>query len=101
MDNGVSISTVLEPTIYYLTKEKILCRMSEYNLVRRGNNIRAEIALMEKSTLKAMRGYSRYNTIPKRFKKENIKRILFHTNVKTSCVSSDVFTVFNAESDIR
>ena len=62
-ENGVSKSTFLEPTIKHLTKETSLGSSAAQNLVRRGKNIKAEISLMEKVTLKEMRGHSRYNTI--------------------------------------
>ena len=65
MDNCVSTSTSLEPTIKQSTKEKILgCREAQ-NLVSPGQNIRAYIPLMKTNPLKPMRGHSRYNTITK------------------------------------
>ena len=48
MDNGVSNSTLLETTIKHLTKEISLGSRAEHNLVRIGQNIEAEISLMEK-----------------------------------------------------
>ena len=52
MENGVSKSIVLEPTIKQLMKETSLCRRAARNLVMRGQNIRAEISLVEKNPLK-------------------------------------------------
>ena len=46
-------------------KEASLGFRAARNLVRRGKNTTAEIYLMEKFTLKEMRGRSRYNTITK------------------------------------
>ena len=46
MGNGVSKSTVLEPTIKNLTKETRLCHREARNLARRGKNMRSEISLM-------------------------------------------------------
>ena len=39
MENGVSVSTVLEPTIKILMTKTSLCRREARNLVRRGENI--------------------------------------------------------------
>ena len=61
---------VLEPTIKHLTKETSLWTRAENNLVRNGQNIRAEIYLMEKCTLKAIIGRSRYNTIKNYWEKK-------------------------------
>ena len=41
MDNKVSKSTILEPTIKHVMKETRLGSRAERNLVRRGQNIRA------------------------------------------------------------
>ena len=68
-------------------------------MVRRGQNIRAEISLIKKITLKATRGISRYNTTTKKFIEEIVERILSHTNIKPSCVSSNVVKVLNPESN--
>ena len=65
MDNGISKSTALEPTIKNLLKEKIIGSSVERNLVQRRQNIGAEIYLMGKGTLKEIIGCSRYNTITK------------------------------------
>ena len=48
MENGVSKSTCLGPTIKHFMKETRLYRRSERNLVRKGHNIRAEISVMAK-----------------------------------------------------
>ena len=48
-----------------------------------------------------MRGSSRYNIITKLFIKEIVEWILSHPNIKTSCVSSDVVTDFNPDSNMR
>ena len=63
MGNGVSKLTCLEPTRKQLMKETSLFCRTAHNLVTRGQNRRAEISLMEKYTLKATKGFSRYNTI--------------------------------------
>ena len=52
MDNDVSKSKVLEPTIKHLIKQPSLDRRAARNLVRRGKSTREEISLMEKVTLK-------------------------------------------------
>ena len=52
IDNGVSKSTVLEPTMKNLTKETNLGCVAAQILVSRGQNKREEIPLMEKFTLK-------------------------------------------------
>ena len=54
---------------------------------------------MEKNSLKEIRGLSRYNTITKRLREEIFEWVLYHTNLKASCASSDVSTVFNPESN--
>ena len=48
MNNGVSKSTCLEPTIKKLINAIRLCRRKAQNLVRRGHNKRSEISLIEK-----------------------------------------------------
>ena len=48
MDNGVSKSNFLEPTIKHFIKETSLCHGEARNVVRRGQNIREKIPLMEK-----------------------------------------------------
>ena len=63
MYNGVYKSTVLESTVKHLMKETIVGCMAVRNLVRIGGNIRAEISIMEKVSLKEMIGRSIYNTI--------------------------------------
>ena len=50
---------------------------------------------IEKSTLKELRGHSRYNTIKKKCIEQFFEWILSHPNVKPSCVSSDFVTVLN------
>ena len=99
MKNGVYKSTILEPTIKQLTKETSLFPRATLNLVSRGKNIRAEISLMKKSPLRAMRGCSRYNTITKRLREEIFGWVLSYHNYKPSFVSGDVVTVFNPESN--
>ena len=49
VDNGVSKSILLEPTIKHLMKDTSLGRWATHNLVRRGQNIGAEVSLMEKN----------------------------------------------------
>ena len=46
-----------------------------------------------------MRGHLRYNKITQQFKEEIVEWILSHTNVKPVCVSSDVVTILNPESN--
>ena len=55
-DNGDYKSTVLERTIKHSIKETSLGCRAAHNLVTRGQNIRVEISLMVKGTLKATRG---------------------------------------------
>ena len=66
---------------------------------KEGHNIRAEISPIEKINLKEMRGLSRYNTITKRLIEEIIEWILYHTNAKPECVSSDIVKISNPESN--
>ena len=54
---------------------------------------------MKKTTLKEMRVYSQYNTITKLYSEESFEWIISHPNVKPSCVSSDVVTILNSESN--
>ena len=68
MLNVASKSTLLKHRIKHLRKETRLCCREASNLVRRGQNIRAEISLMEKTTLKVMRVFSKYNTIIKKIR---------------------------------
>ena len=70
MDNGVSKSTVLEPTTKHLMKKTSLGRSPAHTLVRRGQSIRAEIPLLKKFTLKLMRGRLIYSTINKPSREE-------------------------------
>ena len=46
-----------------------------------------------------MRGGSIYNTIKQQLRKEIVELILSHTNVKPSCVSSDVVMILKPESN--
>ena len=48
-----------------------------------------------------MRGCSRINKISKLLIEDVLGFILFHPNVKPSCVSSDSLTVLNQKSDIK
>ena len=50
MENGVSKSTVLEPIIINLMKEKICGSSAARNWVRRGQTIISEISIMEKKS---------------------------------------------------
>ena len=99
MDNGVSKSTVLEPTTKHLMKKTSLGRSPAHTLVRRGQSIRAEIPLSENFTLKLMRGRLIYSTINKPSREEIVEWILSHTNFKPLCESSDVVTIINPESN--
>ena len=54
---------------------------------------------MEKFTLKAMIISSIYKTTTKLLREECFEWIIYHTNVKPSCVSSDVDNVLNPESN--
>ena len=47
MNIDISKSTRLEPTTKHLTRGKRLCRRAARNLVRKGNNLRVKIYLME------------------------------------------------------
>ena len=46
-----------------------------------------------------MRGHSRYNTITKLLKEKIVEWIISNPNVNPSCVSNDVVTVLNPESN--
>ena len=46
-----------------------------------------------------MRGYSIFNTITKLLREFSVEGILFHPNIKLSCVSRDVVTVLYPQSD--
>ena len=48
-----------------------------------------------------MRGFSGYNTIIKRFREEIFEWILSLSSDNSSCIISDVFTVFNPKSNIK
>ena len=101
INNGVSKSTVLEPTTKQLMKKTGLDLRAAHNWVRRGQNIRAETSPMEKVSLKATRGCSRYHTITKRLIEEIVEQILSHTNFNPSCVSHDDITVLNQVSNLK
>ena len=45
-----------------------------------------------------MRGRLIYNTATKRLREESFEWILYHTDAKPSCATSDVVTVLNPES---
>ena len=52
MENDVFVSTLLEPTTKHLMTETSLGRRASCNLVSRGQNMRAEIYIMENVSLK-------------------------------------------------
>ena len=95
--SGLSISILLQPTTKQLTKETSLCCRAVRNLIRRRWNIRIEIPLSEKNSLKGMIGLSRYNTITNIFREEIVEWLVSHTNVNPQYVSSYVVTVCDPE----
>ena len=66
-------------------------------MVRKGQNIRAEVYLMAKITLKSMRVRSIYITIKKLSREGIFECIISHPDVNPSCVSSDVIMIFKPE----
>ena len=101
MDNDVSKSTCLEPTIKHLMKETRIFRMEELNLVIRGHNEREGIYLIAKFPLKSIIGRSIYNKIKILSREEIVEWIISNSNVKPSCISSVVVTVLNPVSNQR
>ena len=70
IDNGVHKSTLLEPTIKHLMKERSSDSRAARNLVGRGQNILSQIFMMGKVSLKPIIGCSRYITTEKQLRKE-------------------------------
>ena len=79
-------------------KEKKRLQGSERNLVMRRHNMRVKIVTMDNFALKEMSSCYRYNNATKQLKKEISEWLLYHPNVKTSCISSDEVKVLNPES---
>ena len=73
--------------------------MASLNLVRTGKNIRAEMTILSKITPNPTRGGSRYKKITKLLREDIVEYTLSHPNVNPSCVSSDIVTVLNPESN--
>ena len=92
MENGVSKSKVLEPTIKNLIKETP-------KFGKEGKKYKIRDIPNGKITLKSTRGCSRYNTITKWFIEEIVEWIWSNPSINPPCVSSDAITVLNTESN--